>query len=76
MAVNKKFNWLVAFWKQIGVAVLMFVGQWWSKTYTPEAWAAVEPSFNQLWVTLGGIVAAWDAASVAVKNQARKMEDK
>ena len=74
MAVNKKFNWLIAGWKQLGVIVVMVVGAWWSKTYSPEAWKVMEPNIVALWGTLGGVVAAWDAASLAVANKAREKE--
>ena len=63
--------WIVAFWKQIGVVVVMFAGQWWTKTYTPEAWEAVKPHVEETWIALGTIVAAWDVASLAVKNKVK-----
>lgn len=73
---KKTFSFIIAFWKQIGVVVVMFAGQWWTKTYSPEAWESVKPHFNELWLSLGGIVAAWDAASHAVANQVRALDAK
>lgn len=70
----KKFSWLIAGWKQLGVIVVMLVGGWWSKTYSPEAWKAMEPHIVSLWATLGSIVGLWDAATLAVANKVSEKE--